>query len=875
MKKFSYIMLLMAVLAGSAFATSPKHEFRATWLSTVWAIDWPSVRASSEDAERSQKAELRSKLDMFQELGLNACFFQVRGMSDAFYDSKYEPWSQYLTGKRGLAPTYDPMAYIIEEAHKRGIEVHAWVNPYRYATSSENYGTLPTDYSNTHPEWLIKGADAYILNPGIPEVREQIVKIIEDIIEKYDVDGIVFDDYFYLNGSTYDSTDSAQYRLYNPDVLSRGDWRRQNVNKMVADVNAAIKKLKPWVRFGIGPAGVAASNATVAAKYDITPCPAGSDWQYNGIYSEPVQWLKDNTIDYLSPQVYWTIGSTNDYSKIVPWWGMVAHKFGRHMYVSASLSSLSPVVPGRGMSEMEKQRMVAQTMYKPDETIEEIKINYSSAKEGAPGMVFFSAKNIGTAGFVDALLDGVWTEKALVPPVTWYKPEEQGLVTDIEVSGQMVSWQYDGSNVRYGVYAIPKTERHNIEALTSSAYYLGMTWQKSFQLPEDITESTHCIAVAVQDRYGNEYSPRFHGEAKAEKQITELLTPTDGSSVLLPCVLSWYPVSDVMSYTVQVATDKDFSNLIANSQTESNYLQTQMFSKIDGSDTYYWRVKAQVANSESEWSETRSFSGQMFHIQYPADGESDVDLCPEFRWDDVGEGTEYTLEIATEGSYFRNLVYSVTTTARSAVVPEKTVLYGTTYRARVIVQNYATTGTTHDASAQCVFTTKQVTMLPPVILAPVAESHVTGKSITARVDEAPNNGYQWELSESKSFPRTRYVDATDANVYAYTFEEDLRDGEYWLRVATITADGLTDYSEVVHFTYSASGTGVEQMGVEKEYVADGLLYAEPGTAWSMYTTEGRRVASGVTQAKVTHLPHVAEGVYVIRTDKNTIKYINK
>ena len=503
------VIVLCTLCLGTCLWASPKREFRGAWLSTVWAIDWPNNRASSADAERDQKNQLRTILDNYEELGINACFFQVRSMCDAMYDSSYEPWSQYLTGQRGLAPTYDPFLWLINEAHSRGIEVHAWVNPYRYATSTDNYGNLPTDYANTHPEWLIQGADAYILNPGIPEVRQRIVDVVTDIITKYDVDGIVFDDYFYLNGSTYDATDSAQYRLYNPDSLSRNDWRRQNVNKMVADVNSAIKALKPWVRFGIGPAGVAASSQAVADKYGITACPAGSDWQYNGIFSEPVQWLKDNTIDYLSPQVYWTIGSSNDYAKIVPWWAAVANKFGRHMYVSASLSNLNAVVPGRGITEREKMRIMAQAEYYPSETVNEILVNRSSSKEGAPGMVFFSSKQLSTAGFIEKVTEDVWTRPAIVPSLTWYKADGQGMVSGMTLTGSTLTWQYSGTNVRYAVYAIPSSLRHDHHALSSSDCYLGMTYGTSFSLPAGITAAGYTIAVAVVDRYGNEYSPRF------------------------------------------------------------------------------------------------------------------------------------------------------------------------------------------------------------------------------------------------------------------------------------------------------------------------------------------------------------------------------
>ena len=312
MKKIFLIILCIVYCAlcidlNAQHSDFPNREFRGAWLSTVWAIDWPSSRDNTESAEKSQKEEMITLLDRYEEANMNVCFFQVRGFSDAFYNSAYEPWSQYLCGERGKAPNYDPFQFVIDECHKRGIECHAWINPYRYSSSEATYGKLPTDYSNTHPDWLLECGSNVILNPGIPAVRQRIVDIVVDIIEKYDVDGIVFDDYFYPNGGMTNDKDQAQYDKYNPDGLSRGDWRRHQVNLMVEDVYEAIKARKPWVRFGISPAGVACTDKSLADEYGITTCPAGSDWQYDGIYSDPVAWVSQNIIDYISPQVYWTI----------------------------------------------------------------------------------------------------------------------------------------------------------------------------------------------------------------------------------------------------------------------------------------------------------------------------------------------------------------------------------------------------------------------------------------------------------------------------------------------------------------------------------------------------------------------------------------
>lgn len=810
MKKSKYILLAVlatwVVSTAMAVTPSPKRDFRGAWLSTVWAIDWPSHRDITEEATKSQKVELRNILTNYENCNINACFFQVRGMSDAMYNSKYEPWSQYLTGKRGLAPTYDPFEYVIEEAHKRGIEVHAWINPYRYATSEENYGRLSTDYSTTHPDWLINCGGIHILNPGLPAVREQIVNIVVDILEKYDVDGIVFDDYFYQNGMM-DEYDDALYAKYNPDSLERGDWRRRQVNLMVQDVYNAIKARKPWCRFGISPAGVAASSKAVADKYGITPCPSGSDWQYNQIYAEPVQWLVDQSIDYISPQVYWTIGAAADYAKITPWWYMVANQFGRHCYISQSLSSLShtKTMPAK-MSEREKA--AAATNFYADEISNQIMINHSSAKEGAPGTVFFSSKQIAKTGFIKTIVRDVYTRKALVPVLTWFKPDEQqGLVSNLKREGQTLTWNYAVEGQRYGVYAMPKDKRNDVEALTTTLYYQGMTYSPTYLLDDSIA-ADYAVCVTVIDRYGNEYAPRFLGEALVEPIVPTLLFPADGANILLPNYLEWEYIDDAMGYQLEIAYDKAFEDIIAVVPVDTNLFFTQPLVEINGDSVYYWRVSAQVANRESRYSEVRSFTGDLFSVTSPINGEIEVSVTPTITWDFVREGADYYVEIATSNT-FKNaeIVFAESTKNTSIVVPENILKYGNTHYVRVT----ATTSDMTVTSATNQFVTVDVVMVAPVIIAPVNGGTVGGATVLVKWQDTPNNGFRLEWAKSASFPnRSKKIKTVDMGVCEYPLTE-LEEGTWYVRVATIKKDETwTEYSEVVAFIYSLS-TDVENV----------------------------------------------------------------
>lgn len=810
MKKSKYILLAVlatwVVSTAMAVTPSPKRDFRGAWLSTVWAIDWPSHRDITEEAVKSQKVELRNILTNYEKCNINACYFQVRGMSDAMYDSKYEPWSQYLTGKRGLAPTYDPFQYLIDEAHARGIEVHAWINPYRYATSEENYGRLATDYSNTHPDWLINCGGIHILNPGLPAVREQIVNIVVDILEKYDVDGIVFDDYFYQSGML-DEYDDALYAKYNPDSLERGDWRRRQVNLMVQDVYNAIKARKPWCRFGISPAGVAASSKAIADKYGITPCPSGSDWQYNQIYAEPVQWLVDQSIDYISPQVYWTIGAAADYAKITPWWYMVANHFGRHCYISQSLSSLShtKTMPAK---ISDRENAAAATNFYADEISNQIMINHSSAKEGAPGTVFFSSKQIAKTGFIKTIVRDVYTRKALVPVLTWFKPaEQQGLVTNLKREGQSLTWDYAVEGQRYGVYAMPKNKRNDVEALTSTLYYQGLTYSPTYVLDDSIA-ADYAVCVTVVDRYGNEYAPRFLGEELLDPITPTLLSPADGANILLPNYLEWEYMDDAMGYQLEIAYDKAFEDIIAVVPVDTNLFFTQPLVEINGDTVYYWRVSAQVANRESRYSEVRSFTGDLFSVTSPINGEIEVSVTPTITWDFVREGADYYVEIATSNA-FKNaeIVFAESTKNTSIVVPENILKYGNTHYVRVT----ATTSDMTVTSATNQFVTADVVMVPPVIVAPTNGATVGGASVLLQWKETPNNGFRLEWAKSASFPnRSKKIKTVDMGVCEYILE-DLTEGTWYVRIATIKKDETwTDYSEVVAFTYSLS-TDVENV----------------------------------------------------------------
>lgn len=502
--KRSALAAVLLAIAALPMSSGVKREVRSVWMATVWALDWPSSTSSTT----AQKNEMVKYLDVLQKNNFNAVYFQVRTMSDAFYKSSYEPWSSYLTGTRGKDPGWDPLAFVVEECHKRGMECHAWVNPYRFSTGS-NWSTAQDQALKSVGMLLAytksDGKTTTILNPGLESVRKRIVDVCKEIISNYDVDGLVFDDYFYPEGIPVTSS-AGDYDLWQKSGASMtfGDWRRNNVNQMVADVYNMVQQQKPYVRFGISPAGAACTSAAVAAKHGIDRCPVASDWQYDGIFSDPVAWLEAGTVDYISPQLYWkTNHKTNPFGPMTKWWSYVAKHFGRHHYASHSISFLNSSNTTSDWEEIGKQ----------------VQFSRDYTENEAPGAVFYSAAYVTgkkQSGFGEWLQVNKFQNKALTPAIDWKKSDlEKVQVSALSKRATVLSWA-GVDNVRYSVYAVP--ESVNVETLDSNIpaeYLLGVSYKTTYTMPDD-KKSGYNYAVCVLDRYGNEYEPVYYGQSGVE-----------------------------------------------------------------------------------------------------------------------------------------------------------------------------------------------------------------------------------------------------------------------------------------------------------------------------------------------------------------------
>lgn len=312
MKKIvSMVVLIFTLICGFSFVESShaEEEMRAAWVSTVINIDWPSK--GSQGNVTAQKQEYIKLVDRLKSAGMNTVIIQVRPESDAIYKSNINPWSRFLTGVQGKNPGYDPLEFVINETHKRGMKVHAWFNPYRASFYNDLSSTSPNNQLNLHRDWIVNYNNKWYYDPGIPEVRNYIVETVSEVVENYNIDGVHFDDYFYPSP---DFDDSKSFKKYG--YGSKDAWRFNNVNTLVNDVHNAVKSINPNIDFGISPAGIWRN------KYnDVNGSNTSGGESYSSHYADTRYWIKNNLIDYVVPQVYWKIGHPRaDYATLIKWW---------------------------------------------------------------------------------------------------------------------------------------------------------------------------------------------------------------------------------------------------------------------------------------------------------------------------------------------------------------------------------------------------------------------------------------------------------------------------------------------------------------------------------------------------------------------------
>ncbi len=404
---FRLLILLVAIcglFSTVAFAQNPVSEMRGTWIATVGNIDWPSRPGLPPE---SQRMEFDSILDVLKAMGMNAVFVQVRPAGDAMYTSPTIPWSRYLSGQQGVAPEpyYDPMEYMIQAAHARNLEFHAWLNPYRATFDLDTASLSPLHPLRALPEdrkaqWFFRYGKRYYFNPANPLVMRYLTNVVYDIVLRYDVDGIHFDDYFYPYTEKGEKlNDYDQFAAEPRGFDNIEDWRRNNVSQLIEQVSKSIKGVKPYVRFGIGPFGVWRNS-------DRDPI-NGSETRagitcYDDLYADVLLWMKSGWIDYVAPQLYWSTGfSPAEYTKLVDWWSK--HTYGKQLYI------------GQAAYKVGTNANNDPNWMQPGQLAQQIRFN--RGYPNVQGSIYYSARKLmqNPLGIRDTLISTLYNTVALVP----------------------------------------------------------------------------------------------------------------------------------------------------------------------------------------------------------------------------------------------------------------------------------------------------------------------------------------------------------------------------------------------------------------------------------------------------------------------------
>ncbi len=452
------------VTAADGAPPDPAREFRGAWVATVANIDWPSSSHLSTD---EQKRELTGIIDSAYRLRLNALIFQVRPACDALYDSPFEPWSEWLTGKQGKTPGYDPLAFAVEQAHKRGLELHAWFNPFRASHPKSTSSVAANHVTKQHPEWTRRYGKYLWLDPGVPAVRDYTLRVILDVVRRYDVDGVHLDDYFYpypeAEGEFPDRSDPER--------------RRENINTFVRELYRQVKAAKPWVKVGISPSGIWRSGM---------PRGVSGTGSYDALFADSRKWLASGWLDYFAPQLYWRIrDEDHSYAVLLNWWAG-QNRLHRHLWPGVFTSKVDEGWPAKEILDQ---------------------LNLTHEVPGVQGNIHFSMKPLleNRDGIADKLRRDEYVEPALVPASPWLSgkfPSPPRLTVRPRGAERfVVTWQTTGAERAWLWYVQVRYARGEW-----TTYILPGT-QAGCSVNDDGRHPADRVAVRAVDRFGNTSVP--------------------------------------------------------------------------------------------------------------------------------------------------------------------------------------------------------------------------------------------------------------------------------------------------------------------------------------------------------------------------------
>ena len=520
--KFHFLSLVF-ILLFQDISAQPKREMRAVWIAHVNNIDFPS---SANMTEAQQKDQFISILDDFAKNNINAAIVQIRTNCDASYPSELEPWSAFWAGKQGTGPGYDPLAFMIEECHQRNIEFHAWFNPYRAAPSLSTFADNK-HVRVKHPDWILSYNGLQMLNPALPEVREYVSEVILDVVQKYDIDAVHFDDYFYpypVSGVTLN--DDASFSIQNRGFSNRADWRRDNINLLIKMMSENIKKVKPWVKFGISPFGI--------WKNKSASQPDASDTKgleaFHSIYADSKKWIQEGWVDYLAPQVYWSIGfSIANFGILVPWWAENKGNFNRHLFIGHAAYRINSGGTDPNWA-------------KPSEMPQQI--NFTRNVSGVNGSIFYNTTSFrnNLLGFNDSLKSNHYKTKAFVPTMPWIDSVPPAMVTGLKIekseNGYLLKWdsapmnQAEMDKINY--YAIYRNHGNNPPQIENNEQLIAIVGKSESQYSDKISlDKNYMYSIIAFDRLHNESIPAITSTAAISNTSEEYQNPVE--------ILSPYP----------------------------------------------------------------------------------------------------------------------------------------------------------------------------------------------------------------------------------------------------------------------------------------------------------------------------------------------
>ena len=490
---FALVCMLLCGSMSAYSGNSSKREFRGAW---IQCVNGQFMGMGT----RQMQETLTYQLDRLKACGVNAIIFQVRPECDALYESNIEPWSRFLTGRQGepTSPYWDPLAWMVEQCHRRGMELHAWINPYRAKTKTTRE-LARNHVAIRHPETVFAYDGQLILNPGLPENRDYICKVVADIVERYDIDGLHIDDYFYpypVAGQTI--PDDKEFAAYNNGIRDRGDWRRYNVNVFMKQLYETIHKVKPWVKFGVSPFGIYRNKKSAPTIGSNT----NGLQNYDDLYADVLMWVNNGWVDYCVPQLYWPIGhKAADYETLIKWWNKYAGK--RHLYIGEDVerTAKSADLHNRNVNQLPAKRKLHGEMGNVNGTV----LWYAKAV----------VDNVGNYG---SLLEKVyWKYPAFVPTMPYIDgkaPKKVRKMKILNMGGRPVLfWKapkgkgWKNEAVKYVVYKFVGGERDDI---SNPSHIVAVTTDEFYEIPaSDIQPGVKVsYVVTALDRMSNESKPR-------------------------------------------------------------------------------------------------------------------------------------------------------------------------------------------------------------------------------------------------------------------------------------------------------------------------------------------------------------------------------